>query len=212
MGINTRSFLLGVAVLEGVLIFAVISYYVLRSTVLTSSGPTPSSETKLTNLATTKVTSTVIPAAEAGPGGQLLFIGNTGGVGVRLREACTDDARGVGGWPEGTAVTVVEGIEDCPGWWLVRRGEKETSWVRADYLASNSQLAAPAAPQVVTPQPALPTVTSVPAAVLQPPTSQPRQQPTVASPTPPPPLPLPTATLALVPELSKPPTATSLET
>ena len=161
MRLDIRSFLLGMLVLEGVLILGVISFSAFRSMVLTSSERTPSPETQLSELAT-------VPTVEATAGRQLLFITNTGGVGVRLREACTDDAPGVGAWPEGTAVIVVETTENCRGWLLARGGQDETSWVLEDYLSTRPQPASPTALPIVAQQQAAPTTTPVPVAPLQP--------------------------------------------
>ncbi len=61
-------------------------------------------------------------------------IGNTGGDGVALRNACQDGARVGGAWPEGTTIEVIElGSAECEGW-SQGRTAGVTSWVRNDYL------------------------------------------------------------------------------
>ena len=99
--------------------------------------------------------------------GQTRYIANTEGQGVKLREACDDQAGSVG-WPEGTAVTVVYARADCPEWLLVKRSDQEGSWVRIAYLADTAPVvaAAPAPPTVVVAapptKPSVPTATPVP--------------------------------------------------
>jgi len=61
-------------------------------------------------------------------------IGNTGGDGVALRNACQDGARVGGAWAEGTTIEITElGTGECEGW-SSGRAAGVTSWVRNDYL------------------------------------------------------------------------------
>ena len=64
------------------------------------------------------------------------IVGNTGGLGVSLRDVCRDAARlsVVGGLLDGTEVEVMEtGAGSCAGWFRVRADEV-TTWVRAQYV------------------------------------------------------------------------------
>lgn len=76
------------------------------------------------------------PTIDTSQAGQVRYIANTGGDGVRGRSAC-DDQSGSPGWPEGTAVTIVYARADCPGWFWVQRSASDFSWIRAAYLSAN---------------------------------------------------------------------------
>jgi hypothetical protein len=118
------------------------------------------------------------------------YVANTGGLGVRQRDACEDGARGSGGWGEGTQVQVKQaGADGCAGWSLVAAGEAR-SWIRDDYLVETPP---PAAIAAVAPQGSV----SRPAAGVAPPAAgvvPVAPSGGVAPPTlrPPPPLVLPT--------------------
>ena len=87
-------------------------------------------------------TATASPAAfvRASPTGDaptepaLRYIGNTGGDGGALRDACDDAARLGGAWTDGTEVTIEErGTGACFTWSRVRNAST-VSWVRNAYL------------------------------------------------------------------------------
>ena len=62
------------------------------------------------------------------------YVGATGGGGVSVRDACRDDARVGGSWPDGSGVVVLEvGSGDCAEWTYVA-GRGGASWVRNKYL------------------------------------------------------------------------------
>ena len=70
------------------------------------------------------------------PSAATWVVGNTGGLGVSHRASCSDHARisAVGGWPDGTVVTVLwVGTGPCAGWLCVESGGV-ASWVRKAYL------------------------------------------------------------------------------
>ncbi len=70
--------------------------------------------------------------------GQLRYISNTDGAGVRVRDDCQDAAPGVGALAEGQSVAVVErGTASCGGWTLVSGGDVR-SWVRNEYLDASA--------------------------------------------------------------------------
>ena len=72
------------------------------------------------------------------------YIGATDGGGVSIRDACRDDARVGGSWPDGAGVVVIEaGSGDCAEWSYVA-GSGGASWVRDRYLVDQR----PAAPAV----------------------------------------------------------------
>jgi hypothetical protein len=145
------------------------------------------------------------PGIDGSLAGQVRYISNTDGLGVKVRTTC-DDQTGSGGWPEGSAVTVVYARADCPDWLLLKRSEEDGSWVRVAYLSEVPPAAAPIAAVNPT-QPPAPTATTVPpsatsiAAPKQPPTSTTAPPPAaVAKPTPPTATPRPpTSTTASVP-------------
>ncbi len=66
-----------------------------------------------------------------------LAIGNTGGIGVVLRDQCAAGARLPGfGWGDGQVVGVLaDGLGSCAGWRLVEAaGDGATSWVSDEFL------------------------------------------------------------------------------
>jgi hypothetical protein len=67
-------------------------------------------------------------------------IGGTEGVGVAVRNACSDDARVPGAAiPEGAQVRIVEaGGGNCSGWQLVE-WEQHRSWVRDQYVLPSGE-------------------------------------------------------------------------
>jgi hypothetical protein len=67
-------------------------------------------------------------------------IAGTGGIGVAVRNACSDDARvAVAGIPEGAQVRVLEaGGANCSGWQLVE-WEQHRSWVRDGYILTSGR-------------------------------------------------------------------------
>ena len=63
-----------------------------------------------------------------------LYVGNTGGVGVRSRSEC-DNEVGKGGIADGSSfVVVAAGTDACTGWLLGTTDTGRTSWIRARYL------------------------------------------------------------------------------
>ncbi len=67
-----------------------------------------------------------------------LYVGNTGGSGVAVRNACNDDARVGGSWPLGTQVIVLwAGEDECEGWTHIT-GSHGPSWIRNDYLVAEA--------------------------------------------------------------------------
>lgn len=115
---------------------------------------------------------TAAPSATAGPGapglpsptapgdGVTRFIGATGGIGVSLRDACAQDARVAGAWPDATAVTIVRGGDDaCEGWSYVEASQTR-SWVSNTYLLETPPPSPTAPPSPVSP--ATPTATPEP--------------------------------------------------
>lgn len=108
------------------------------------------------------------------------YIGNTGGSGVAVRDACAQDARTGGAWPEATAVLVLEvGAGGCDGWsYVAREGSSTESWVRNAYLLTERPLVTASRPpssSSTPPRTASPTSTSAPPtpAPTQPPTQSP---------------------------------------
>jgi hypothetical protein len=88
------------------------------------------------------------------------YIGDTGGVGVGLRDDCLLGARSGGSWPEGSTVVVLEaGSGRCADWSYVA-GAGGASWVADKYL-------------VDTPPPSSPSVSPAPAGTQAPPSSPP---------------------------------------
>jgi hypothetical protein len=110
-------------------------------TTLPTVAPTASALATATSQATAPPT----PAPDTRLAGQVRYIANTEGQGVKLRTACDDQAGSVG-WPEGTSVTVVYARADCPDWLLVKRSEDDGSWVRVAYLSEAAPTAVPVAP------------------------------------------------------------------
>ena len=85
------------------------------------------------------------PSATARPENLLaiVYIAQTGGDGVSIRDACRDDARVPGAWAEGSAVRVIEpGTGACDGWTYVA-GPGEGSWVWDGYLSETKPAVAP---------------------------------------------------------------------
>lgn len=105
------------------------------------------------------------------------YIGNTGGSGVAIRDACAQDARAGGAWPEATAVLVLEvGAGGCDGWsYVAREGSSTESWVRNAYLVTERPLVTASRPpsNSSTPAPTVP-----PTSTTAPPTPAPTQPPT----------------------------------
>ena len=87
------------------------------------------------------------PGSPAAAQPSTLFIANTGGTGVALRNRCEDAARAGGtGFRDGTEARVMTvGADQCGGWTLVDAGGT-TSWVRNEYLSTER-------PAVVAPPP-----------------------------------------------------------
>jgi hypothetical protein len=111
----------------------------------------------------------------------LFLIANTGGEGVRLRSACTDEALGAGVWPEGAPITPIGRQESCPGWLLAIRGG-EVSWINEQFILVSTRTPVPAdtsTPVPVVAQAQTPAPTSAPASqpttAPQAPTSAPEQ-------------------------------------
>jgi hypothetical protein len=110
--------------------------------------------------------------------GQVRYIAQTDGIGVRLRTRC-DDQSGTPGWPEGTRVTIEFTQAECPGWLYVQRNDTERSWVRQTYLATTSPVTlTPTA--VPTRSMASPTTTLSPATRIVP---TPASAPSITAPT-----------------------------
>ena len=64
---------------------------------------------------------------------------NTGGIGIALRNNCTDESRTDNGWPDGLNVEIVaEGRGQCVGWSIAEAGGN-LSWVRDRFLEPGSQ-------------------------------------------------------------------------
>lgn len=68
--------------------------------------------------------------------GSVRYVAHTGGMGVRVRSHCSDDAPGSGGWPEGARVFAQVAKSDCPGWVQAESESGQLSWVRVDYLSA----------------------------------------------------------------------------
>ena len=101
------------------------------------------------------------------------FIGNTGGSGVAVRDACAQDARAGGAWPQASGVLVLEvGTEGCDGWsYVARDRSSDESWVRNTYLVTERPAAVVSRLPTTTP-------TSPPATSTNtPPTPAPTQAP-----------------------------------
>jgi len=120
------------------------------------------------------------PTSDTTLAGQVRYIANTDGIGVRLRTVC-DDQTGSPGWPEGSGVTIDYARSDCPGWFSVKNPTSGvTSWVREGYLSAT-------APPAPTPIPATLAPAQPTSAPTPPPTATPAQRPAaVVAPTPPP--------------------------
>lgn len=98
------------------------------------------------------------------------YVGNTGGAGVAVRDACAQTARSGGAWPEATEVLVLEvGVENCDGWsYVAREGSLSESWVRNSYLMTQRPVLVVARPPTSTP-------TNPPSSTSTPPTPIPTQ-------------------------------------
>ena len=87
----------------------------------------------------------------------ILVVSATGGVGVSLRDSCSDGARTGDAWAEGSVVELVRrGSSQCEDWSLVEADGSE-SWVRDAFLAEEAE--APTATAIITATPA-PTATA----------------------------------------------------
>jgi hypothetical protein len=108
----------------------------------------------------------------------LRYIGNTGGSGVAVRNACAQDARAGGAWPDATEVLVLEvGSAGCDGWSLVsREGTSLESWVRNSYLVTDRPTTTTVSRPPSSTSTPRPTSTSTPTST--PPTPAPTQPPT----------------------------------
>jgi hypothetical protein len=106
----------------------------------------------------------------------LRYIGNTGGSGVAVRDACAQNARAGGAWPDATEVVVLEvGSGGCDGWSFVSRdGTALESWVSNTYLVDTRPVTTVSRPPASTSTP--PPSTSTPTST--PPTPAPTQPPT----------------------------------
>ena len=82
-----------------------------------------------------RVLPTEAPTVQALSPAVLMVIANTGGEGVRARDACRDEASIPGiGIAEATRVAATaQGVGSCGGWRLVSANGRE-SWVRLQYL------------------------------------------------------------------------------
>ncbi|MDA1061981.1 MAG: hypothetical protein O2895_03615 [Chloroflexi bacterium] len=92
--------------------------------------------------------STSEPSAAATPEQRLaiVYVGDTAGTGIGLRDGCHADARIEGAWPDGTAVRIINhGGGACSGWTYVV-GPGVGSWVLDDYLTETQPAVAATAP------------------------------------------------------------------
>jgi hypothetical protein len=100
------------------------------------------------------------------------YVGNTGGSGVAMRDACAQDARTGSAWPDATTVLVLEvGAGSCEGWsYVASDGSLAESWVRNIYLVSQQPVVVVSRPPTGTPASnPTPTVTQPTPAPTQPP-------------------------------------------
>lgn len=155
------------------------------------------------SMASSIPTLTAVPTASSpqptpGPdtqlAGQIRYIFNTEGQGIRARGRC-DDEDGAEGWPEGLIVVVEYTYPACAGWLLVRQiNGGDASWVRTGYLSDSPPAAPPTprpqptrAPAPVLPSfiviPTEPPATVTPEPTLAPPTATPEPEPTPEPPT-----------------------------
>ncbi|MHB1007196.1 MAG: SH3 domain-containing protein [Chloroflexota bacterium] len=97
--------------------------------------PTPPAAAKPSPqvLAASVPTATAAPVTEKRFDGQPRWV-KADGEGVRIRSECSTEAAGVGAWPDGTAVGLDLGRDDCEGWYRVVAGT-QYGWVRAEYLS-----------------------------------------------------------------------------
>ena len=111
-----------------------------------SEDPEPSASPP-TAAATAAPTDAPEPAASAtAPPENLLdivYVGNTGGDGVSLRDACRDEARIPGAWAEGTAVRIIDPGEGEGAGWTFVAGPGKGSWVSDGYLTETKPAVAP---------------------------------------------------------------------
>jgi hypothetical protein len=84
--------------------------------------------------------------------GMVRYVTNTDGMGVRIRPVCEDQAR-AGLWPEGTRIVIEYARGDCPGWYWVRDGAGQSSWVRGNFLSDRDPTARPDPTPTMSPTP-----------------------------------------------------------
>ena len=108
------------------------------------------------------------------------FIGNTGGSGVAVRDACAQDARAGGAWPQASGVLVLEvGTGGCDGWsYVARDGSSDESWVRNAYLVTERPAAVVS--RLPTTTPTSPPATSTSTAPTPAPTQAPITYPQIS--------------------------------
>ena len=100
----------------------------------TAPAGTPSAPGSATAASSPAALVLTAPSSVALADSAVRYIGNTGGSGVALRDACDDGARLGGAWTDGTKVIVEErGTGACFTWSRVR-SESTVSWVRNAYL------------------------------------------------------------------------------
>lgn len=100
---------------------------------LATAAPTPPASSTPTASPTPEPTPE--PTAVSTPR-KTMYVANTGGSGVSVRDACDDGARTSGAVPDATEVTVLQlGVGRCDGWSVVQAAAR-TTWVRDGYLSA----------------------------------------------------------------------------
>ena len=73
----------------------------------------------------------------------IVYVGNTAGTGISLRDGCHADARSDGAWADGTAVRIINLGEGACSGWTYFVGPGVGSWVLDDYLTATAPTVAP---------------------------------------------------------------------
>ena len=136
-----RALVLGLPLLLAAALLACTSSQAVDPETLADAAPS------VTSTATAAPTETPAPSptATATPERRLdiVYIGNTAGTGVSLRDGCHTDARVDGAWAEGAAVRIITpGEGACSGWAYVV-GPGVGSWVLDIYLEDTKPAVAP---------------------------------------------------------------------
>ena len=150
-----RALGLGLALLLAAALLACASNQAADPEAVANASPTATAPTSPTSPSETPAPD---PSATATPDRRLdiVYIGNTAGTGVGLRDGCHADARIDGAWADGTAVRIINPGEGARGGWTYVVGPGVGSWVLDAYLTDvQPTLTAPSTP--ATPYGAAPT-------------------------------------------------------